>query len=414
MSNRTRTMGGYSGLPAFEYDNGSLIATHTPAKVGSLSRMDDVLVSGFRSRQRKGELFFNSMSSRQRTYSAMVASDHSFGPVATPTRFTSSGPYWYNLLPMETYEGNLVPNMMDAFTSNDVAMMLSEVSTGVLSKRGRGDTNLWETVAEFGQTLDLFRKPTLRLREWANKLTSARRVRPPRGREPVDNRKVVSDSASLWLTYRYGILPIVRDVEAIIQNLQKLRQSVRKTTRDSVRRNALSGSSGLISYGALRIPWSAEVTVECDVRGMSLDQVDWHLLDQLGFSAKSLLTLPWELVRLSFVLDWFVNVGDFLNAITPAIGWTHLGSCAVIKKTYKTVYTVGEGSTVTGANVLSSPPKGVVEVTGVSRDRVKLVVPRILVKSDFGFDKATRVADAWALSTGAVYSALGLSKPRFR
>jgi len=417
VSSRTRTTGGLQALsPSYEYDNGSIIATHAPARVGTYAYMNDVVTSGFRSRQKRGEVFFNPMSRTQRTYAVNVISDHAFGSAGNTRQYTSSGAYWYNMLPLEPFGGFNVPLLAQPFASNDIAMMLSEASTGVLSKRGRGDSNLWETAAEFGQTLDLFRKPALRLREWAS-LTAAGRaeLRKKKDRRKIpDQRELVEDATSLWLQYRYGILPIVRDVEALIKNLQNLRKSVRKTTRDQVRRQATVGSSGVITYGVLSIPWQCQVTGFASVRGMSLDQVDWNLLDQLGFSGKSLLTLPWELVRLSFVLDWFVNVGDFLNAIAPAIGWTHIGSCAVIERSYSAVYTVGSGTTIGGGKILNSAPQGTVGISGVNRDRVPLVMPRIVVKSDFRFDSATRVADAWALSTGAVYSALGLSKPALR
>lgn len=46
------------------------------------------------------------------------------------------------------------------------------------------------------------------------------------------------------------------------------------------------------------------------------------------------LVAGWELIRFSFIVDYFINVGNWVQAITPFGGASLLGSCGSIKESY--------------------------------------------------------------------------------
>jgi hypothetical protein len=48
--------------------------------------------------------------------------------------------------------------------------------------------------------------------------------------------------------------------------------------------------------------------------------------DVFGLSFKEIPITAWELVPYSFVIDWFVNAGDYIQAVTPKLGVKVLGS----------------------------------------------------------------------------------------
>jgi hypothetical protein len=206
--------------------------------------------------------------------------------------------------------------------------------------------------------------------------------------------------ANAWLQYQYGIKPLVNSISSIAQGLKKPIGKRRITTRSSVTLNGFEDfTSSTVNVGSVwRMKWRSESSDTVLIRGMSLDEADIDVYFNVGLSAKGLITVPWELVRYSFVLDWFVNVGDFLNGIAPSPGFNQLGSSLSTKRTISTTYSI--------ASVIIPPETGYTiqqrpdaswNVTSISRDRGPLNSPGVVVRADFGFKNIPRVLSALAL-----------------
>jgi hypothetical protein len=124
------------------------------------------------------------------------------------------------------------------------------------------------------------------------------------------------------------------------------------------------------------------------------------LLDSLGLSYKNLVTLPWELTKMSFVYDWFANIGDLIGSLVPAFGLNQIGSCTVVERKridswVSTGYTLVNPSVFT---VLQPPsPCSHKKTTTWYTRSIGLGAPSLAIKLDFGFDKLLRSADAAAL-----------------
>jgi hypothetical protein len=185
----------------------------------------------------------------------------------------------------------------------------------------------------------------------------------------------------------------------IMKGLKAKTGKRRKTSRSKVafdRSKTWSVDTSNI-YGTYKV-FSEITTVEhIEVRAMSLDEYTATVYSNVGLTTKGLLTTPWELVPYSFVADWFLNVGDFINALAPAPGWDQLGSALSVKSARVTVAKT-TGLTVLDPNYVNKRmPRGSFELLEESRSRGPLGLPSLVVKSDFRLDNLTRQLDSLAL-----------------
>jgi len=131
----------------------------------------------------------------------------------------------------------------------------------------------------------------------------------------------VFDTASdSWLAWQYGIRPIVSDLGGAMDlyfQRRKVLPLITRTTlplkKDSCLTRVIGSPNG---YRGRPVNETLErkegrVTAYCEIeRG---DIAQWGVLArQLGLTNPILLV--WELIPYSFVIDWFLNVGDCLMA----------------------------------------------------------------------------------------------------
>lgn len=130
--------------------------------------------------------------------------------------------------------------------------------------------------------------------------------------------KVARKLASAWLQFRYAIMPLVYSVEDIKETLKSYKRIFAKWKQKSV------------SDYSFDIPnWdrtgAATSTKRCFIK-RSFDPEG--LVDQLlGVLNVNPFSTAWELVTLSFVVDWFVNIGEVISAFTMEPDFTGEGSC---------------------------------------------------------------------------------------
>jgi len=368
-------------------------ATHPSVKVGTLEEMDDVVTQGFYARQKKGDLIFSPMQHRKITSSVdQVGSGPTVRqttPTCNPTgqpggevylQYSAEGPYLAYLL---TGGANVpLPTPQGIIDNGDIARLEKEVSTSVLAARGQSSQNLWESAAEIKKTIALFSGPIRYLFSYFRKNRAAMTLMGP---------------ASAWLAYRYGVLPFIADVTAIVNGLDMPVGIRRDSTRKSLKLQEISVTSVSVGDSSTRTDVNVMLTDHVTVRGLAIDEHMSNLRDNIGFSAKGLLTVPWELIPFSFVLDWFVNVGDYLKAYSPAPGYKNIGGCLTTERIISALYTPTNTVCYYPGLSLVRALSGTCSSTLWTKSRQPLTSPEILVKSDFRFSSLIRVADSLAL-----------------
>nr|UOL49024.1 MAG: hypothetical protein 1 [Leviviridae sp.] len=134
-----------------------------------------------------------------------------------------------------------------------------------------------------------------------------------------------AQATSLWLEYRYGITPLLADIEAVSSDLRRNERKLERLFRVS--------GGGAASYrfqtdviGPAILPFSVsgEQTVEGRY-GYVLRSEDGYagfvdgefrkLSDARAIITRFIdpLSVAWELTPLSFVADWFWTMGDYLS-----------------------------------------------------------------------------------------------------
>jgi hypothetical protein len=160
---------------------------------------------------------------------------------------------------------------------------------------------------------------------------SARRI-PNRKKRNSSLREMVSDT---WLEYSFGWSPLLNDIEDgartiadAIHREDITRKMVVGYGEDKImvrnQSNEVSISAGTLPF----ISMSLRYYTKAQVKYYGLVGVNTYSaanLQRIGFSRNDVLPTLWELVPYSFLVDYFVNVDDIIDAASltdSGIMWT--------------------------------------------------------------------------------------------
>lgn len=210
--------------------------------------------------------------------------------------------------------------------------------------------NAAQAYAERKQAISMIGQGTRRL---ASLFRSLRR-----GRNPFNGRRCNSkDAGNLWLEYSYGWVPLVSDIYGACRFSKgeppsmRCKVSVKKPY--FVENNRVQAILSPLKMNiSEKLDGHARVT--CDARVVVTDP-------SLAFSSEIGLTNPaglaWELLPYSFVVDWFIPIGGWLNGLTDTIGlglhYTSMTSTVNVKHTL-------DASVFSTSNVVSGSARSTV------------------------------------------------------
>lgn len=362
--------------------------------------MYDWVVPRFRKRSADGEVFFNNLSDEKVTVETKATGawwqsqivPSKCGSIPRNNEFRHDRGGIVSFLPTQPHHRyGAWPNEDQLVSTNDLNRLQTLASTAVLSKRGRSDSDLWESLAEYRQTLSMLEAPIAELKSKSFRmLTSIQRS--------AGSRQLLRDVSAAYLLERYGISPLLKDMASVAKTFERQVGLQRKTSRAKEEHFASQTTSGYSTYGAMKANWVKETREHVQVRTMSLDEMDLSLIGNMGFSLKGLLTLPYELMSYSFVADWLGNFGDYLGALAPAVGYKQLGSGMTTIITRSTLYTLtGTQAPNAGNWAFTGGLSGTCAIVRQLRTRHGLASPGLALRSNFKFDQFTRAADAVAL-----------------
>lgn len=310
---------------------------------------------------------------------------------------------WYNFqLPLDAAEVLSLENQLD----NKIRSRLKDQSV-----------NLAQMIGERRQTANLLATTAVRLSTAVSALkrgnfsgagralglsTSAKKNSQYKTRFEKDPSKA---TASGWLELQYGWVPLLSDVYGSAELLaQKAMDKTFEKVSAAVTVKKKTSSSPV-----------AGVTVVAE-RTFTIRKYVWfstselqHTMAQIGLTNP--LHLAWELMPWSFVVDWFIPVGNFLSSLDAASGLT-FSSGGRTSFSRATTITYAQRKTA-GAPLTSYPtcvaaPTGLIEESEGSNSSVSVVTcirnpifefPGVVIPSFKNPLSMTHAANAIALLT---------------
>lgn len=121
------------------------------------------------------------------------------------------------------------------------------------------------------------------------------------------------DAASAWLSYKFGWLPLLQDIHSMAQ-FDPIEPGYATAVGVATENHIMTGFSSLyVPKGSPKHTKGAECKVAYTVEDSVLAN-----LTSLGLANP--LSIAWELAPLSFVVDWFLPIGNSISALTQNLG----------------------------------------------------------------------------------------------
>ncbi len=240
-----------------------------------------------------------------------------------------SDPRFYNILVhsfTNRYAPPSAPGHLPLARNKAIRKLIDKANLGL-------DANLAQDVAQFGQTFSLIAQSATKIYKSVRQLrrgnipgavealTAGRRSsRIPRGHPSA--AKSVADN---WLELQYGWKPLLQDIEGTLKSLSVLQdtpgivQSVAVSARaeSDVRTTGLTvlNQSGLPNVRYLQTRTRTDCKLKLRFRLASPIR---SFLAQTGFTNP--INLVWEILPFSFVVDWFLPIGTYLEGFSAFDG----------------------------------------------------------------------------------------------
>lgn len=200
--------------------------------------------------------------------------------------------------------------------------------------RGMVDSkfNLLTSIAEFRKTAEHLASTATRLRESVVDVKRGRFIRAAQ-RLGIVKPKGVSRSkswASNWLEYKYGWMPLVNDAYGVCEHLATLMRDEAPIfmSRKRARVTGVVRTEGSNRVGTFEYHYAVQTAMEAQRQVCVYYQVDYSSL--LNLKRLGLLdpgATLWETVPFSFVVDWFLPVGEWLSLVNSWQGLLFKGAC---------------------------------------------------------------------------------------
>lgn len=202
------------------------------------------------------------------------------------------------------------------FEQNQVAR--AEVQA--LLKLGNQKANIGESLATARQTANMLAHRSrqlflaLRALKRGNFRSAYRIVRNATG------NGISRDLSGLWLEFQYGWKPLMMDIHGLYEHFVELTRPAlllrgASSVRDSVKAPFEKEVPGI------QRRWIVTQSVKRDIQCVLHARMSNELLHNLNkLALTNPASLAWELVPLSFVIDWALPLGNCLEAMTATVG----------------------------------------------------------------------------------------------
>lgn len=288
--------------------------------------MVDVVTPNFKKRSSNGQIFINPM-----TKTTVKTSGVRSG-LWKRTRIAACSGTTVKAYEQDAYIGVPVKALVDdAAVSAAVETARALAGTAAQASIKEPEILGLAELAEIGKTFRMLRHPVENFNTFLKKIKRSRKYRTwKKTASRADS--LASFLAAEWLRYRYGITPLLSTINTLVDDLQT---SIVEPTRSTARgfsSTAVQADPSSSVYSNADCTWRETYTdeVQISARAGILYQAKITGLDKYGFSFGQVPATAFELTTLSFVLDWFWNIGDYIGALTPKVGVQVLGSWTTV------------------------------------------------------------------------------------
>lgn len=241
-----------------------------------------------------------------------------YTPAGKPTEIFQLGPVLLNTHYTDNYDSIRAADTFPAveysrhFEPDEVSSILNSLKSDVVQNSFSGFDLLTE-LAEFPETLEMIigflkaaRHPIKGMRELQEKYQRSRR----RGNS---HEVAHQEIAGQWMQYRYGIMPLVYSIVDAVKLLEEGMTEFKTDRAFSVLRSKPIPTHSTESHIAIYRGHEIKISV---VGKASYSSARQRFTDLI---TTNLFLTAWELIPLSFVIDWFVNVGDVIFSRTSTL-----------------------------------------------------------------------------------------------
>lgn len=428
----TRTRDKTTSTPFVDYErtwrNGSLL-TEVVSDSGTVKHYDvmtDVVAKHFKKRSATGEVLIHPMSklrSQTEIYSGIGLFAQWNGNASTPHanyvmrwqrdqstyRFGSVLPVQV-LSAIEKTEGLAITEAYARVGSPDVATLteLAELRETLqflaspLKQLTKLTKRYYSHVNAYRRSEQSFKKALAR---WERLPISKQKKRPkPKPRRPKFSwgKWSVDDVASLWLAYRYAVMPIIYTIDDVQKHLERSIYPERDTARAKVDddveyEDEQLGTVGTpLGGGTYAKDVRFKITAQIVSRAGVLYTPDWSISRQLGFQWNRVPMALYEAIPLSFVTDWLHNAASYYDALTAEcrsakILGAWVTSHVIMQRTVERKFRSGNPNmSVSSSYIMCARETSSYKV----RRKVTLADARLALRVEMN---AKRIADAFAL-----------------
>lgn len=200
-------------------------------------------------------------------------------------------------------------------------------SAAVLQRAlARAQTDAWDSLtfaAEFRSTVETVIGARERAMSVVDRLRQRVASKVKRTTKATDIAKIVSE---VWLELRYAWRPLLYDMHDIEKAINRMQAGIEDPLHrayDTERVTAKETST--FAQTTVKLPGTSALSFPgCLISQRRISTVEVKLHASVGLQVRTrevTMTDPfvtaWELVPFSFVLDWFVSIGDVLAAFSP-------------------------------------------------------------------------------------------------
>lgn len=355
-------------------------ANSAPPDASNGQRMYDIVTKGWRKLQSDGKIVNNPMH-KTVMWSEVITS---LNGVWNDGHTTNPAPPTGSVISQRIDYTGWLPSDYSKYPAVDqlpLDYLIREAVNQAYSNAHQRNVMGLVDIAEAGKTYDMIRTNLGRLesvtRRGLFKTISSKGLRMKGNSKVMQYRAktalgYTADASGLWLEAHYGVIPLMLSLNGLVKTLTAdvspngMKDKWAQTFRGS---KSLDLSKSVSNNYTVTVPnydtgknqytesYTIAASQNCYVRAGVMTRYKPSVQAMLGLELRDIIPGTYELIPFSFVLDWFFNINNYLEAVTPVKGFSSSASWYTLHKEIVLQYMYAKSA----ANLVSTPYKWVTQ-----------------------------------------------------